>query len=256
MSKGGATLLKSLNNRHEVNFELEIRALYRKMAYILGYQMLVVNLFIQVALLWFYLPTVNTRVISCQPRDGTSGSVTSVILRVKRFQNISVNFRRYKPRLLSTVHHNISNDGKMHFFDYNVKAKFHGRELCVSTVKETVLDEKGAGENRQYSCERVCLSVGDRVNLVTNSSSGGRLWPGKGCCVSRRDTYLQLSLMTEGPRCLKCQGRRCLQDHVTTTQCPPGDKCFAITLNKQYSAAGTNSRWVAIGSCDDVASSK
>ncbi|KAL9965389.1 hypothetical protein ACROYT_G029184 [Oculina patagonica] len=129
----------------------------------------------------------------------------------------------------------------MHFFDYNVKAKFHGRELCVSTVKETVLNEKGAGENRQYSCERVCLGVGDRVNLVTNSSSGGRLWPGKGCCVWRRDTYLQLSLMTEGPRCLKCQGRGCLQDHVTSTQCPPGDKCFAITLNKQYSAAGTNS---------------
>ena len=213
------------------------------MAYTLGYQSLVINLLVQGGLLWFSLPTVDSHFIPCQPRDGSSGSVTTVILNVKRFQNISVNFRRNKPRLLSTVRHTILNDGKMHFFDYNLKAKFHGRELCVSTVKETVVNEKGAGENKQYSCERVCLSLGDHVNLVTNSSSGGRLWPGRGCCVWRRDTYLKLSLTTEGPRCIKCQGRMCLQDHVTTTQCPPGDKCFAITLNKQRSTgAGTNAR--------------
>lgn len=212
------------------------------MACTLGYQALFVYLLVQCGLLWFFLPTADSYVISCQPRDGSSGSVTSVILNVKRFQNISVNFHRDKPRLLSAVHHTIPNDGKMHFFDYNLKAKFHGRDLCVSTVKETVVNEKGSGENKQYSCERVCLGLGDRVNLVTNSSSGGRLWPGRGCCVWRRDTFLQLSLMTAGPRCVKCQGRMCLQDRVTTTQCPPGDKCVAITLNKQSSSAGTNSR--------------
>ena len=212
------------------------------MAYSPRYQSLVLNLLVQSGLLWLSLPTVDSHFIPCQPRDGSSGSVTTVILNVKRFQNISVNFRRNKPRLLSTVRHTIPNDGKMHFFDYNLKAKFHGQELCVSTVKETVVNEKEAGENKQYSCERVCLSLGDHVNLVTNSSSGGRLWPGRGCCVWRRDTYLQLSLMTEGPRCVKCQGRMCLQDQVTTTQCSPGDKCFAITLNKQRITAGTNAR--------------
>lgn len=212
------------------------------MAYIRGYQALFVNFLVQCGLLWFSLPEANSNIISCQPRDGSSGSVTSAILSVKRFQNISVNFRRDKPHLLSTVHHTIPNDGKMHFFDYNLKAKFHGRDLCVSTVKETVVNEKGSGEIRQYSCERVCLGLGVRVNLVTNSSSGGRLWPGRGCCVWRRNTFLQLSLMTAGPRCVKCQGRMCLQDRVTATQCPPGDKCFAITLNKQSGSAGTNSR--------------
>ena len=211
------------------------------MAYTFGYQALVIFL-LQCGLLWFCLPTVNGHAISCQPRDGSSGSVTSVILSVKRFQNISVNFRRNKPRLLSAVHHTIPNDGKMHFFDHNLKAKFHGKELCLSTVKETVVNEKGASENRRYSCEHTCFGLGDSVKLVTNSSSGGRLWPGRACCVWRRDTYLQLSLMTAGPRCVKCQGRMCLQDHVTTTQCSPGDKCFAITLKKQHNTAGTNSR--------------
>ncbi|KAJ7333039.1 hypothetical protein OS493_018208 [Desmophyllum pertusum] len=215
------------------------------MAYTLGYQAVVINLLVQSGFIWFCLPTANSHLISCQPRDGSrdgsSGSVTSVILRVQRFVNISVNFRRDKPRLLSTVHHTIPNDGKMHFFDNNLKAKIYGRELCLSVVKETVLNEKGAGESKQYSCERVCLGLGNRVNLVTSSSSGGRLWPGRGCCVWKREKFLQLSLMTAGPRCVKCQGRMCLQDHVTTTQCPPGDKCFAITLNKQRSAPGTNS---------------
>ena len=151
------------------------------------YQALLVNFLVQSGLLWFSLPKADSYVISCQLRDGSSGSVTSVILSVKRFQNVSVNFRRDKPPLLSTVHRTIPNDGKMHFFDYNLMAKFHGRDLCVSTVKETVANEKGFRETRQFSCERVCLGLGDRVNLVTNSSSGGRLWPGRGCCVFRRD---------------------------------------------------------------------
>jgi len=207
----------------------------------MAYQSLFVNFLVQCGLLGFCFPTADSYIIPCQPRDGSSGSVTSVILSVKRFQNISVNFRRSKPRLLSAVHHTIPNDGKIHFFDYKLKAKFRGRDLCVSTEKETVVNEKGSGETRQYSCERVCLGLGDRVNLVTNSSSGGRLWPGRGCCVWRRDTFLQLSLMTAGPRCLKCQGRMCLQDRVTTTQCTPGDRCFAITLNKEGGSAGTNS---------------
>ena len=212
------------------------------MAYTFGYQALAVLLLVQGGLLWFYLPIVNGHVISCQPRDGSSGSVTSVILSVKRFQNISANFRRNKPRLLSTVQHTILNNEKMQFFDYNLKAKFYGKELCLSTVKETVVNEKGASENRQYSCEQRCFGLEDSVKLVTKSSSGGRLWPGSACCVWRRDTYLQLSLMTAGPRCVKCQGRMCLQDHVTTTQCPPGDRCFAVTLKKQHFTAGTNSR--------------
>ena len=210
----------------------------------MAYQALFVNFLVQSGLLWFSLPKADSYITSCQPRDGSSGSVTSVILSVKRFQNVSVNFRRDKPRPLSTVHHTIPNDGKMHFFDYNLKAKFHGKELCVSTVKETVANEKGSRETRQYSCERVCLGLGDRVNLVTNSSSGGRLWPGRGCCVFRRDTFLQLRLMTAGPRCAKCQGRMCLQDRVTTAQCLPGDKCFAITLKEQSGSPETNSRWV------------
>jgi len=211
---------------------------HRKMAC----QSLLVSFLVQCGLLWFCFPTADSNAIPCHPRDGSSGSVTSVILSVKRFQNISVNFLRNKPRLMSIVHHTIPNDGKMHFFDYNLKAKFHGKDLCVSTMKEKVVNEKGSGEIRQYSCERVCLGLGDRVNLVTNSSSGGRLWPGRGCCVWRRDTFLQLSLMTKGPRCLKCQGRMCLQDRVTTTQCPPGDKCIAVTLNKESGSTGTNSR--------------
>lgn len=214
----------------------------KKMAYSFGYQAIVLNLLIRGGFLWFSLHTVNCHVIPCQPRDGSTGSVTSVILRVRRFVNISVNFHRDRPLLLSTVQYTIPNDGKMHFFDSNLKVKFQGQEVCVSTIKETVVDEKGASESKQYSCEHVCFGLGSRVNLVTNSSSGGLLWPGRMCCVRRQETFLQLNVMTAGPRCFKCRGRRCLQDHVTTTQCPPGDKCFAITLKKPESTARTNSR--------------
>ena len=184
---------------------------------------------------------------SCNPRDGLIGSMDSVVVRVERFDDLSINFRRDKPRLLSTVHRTISNDGKMYFLDYNLKAKFRGREMCVSAVKETVLNEKGADENRLYSCEQVCLAIGTERNLVTNSSSGGRVWPRKQwrqqlCCVWKRKRYFKLTLMTAGPKCLSCQGRECLADHMTTKQCSPGDKCFAVTLNQKLSVAGTNSR--------------
>ena len=179
---------------------------------------------------------------SCNPRDGLIGSMDSVVVRVERFDDTSINFRRDKPRLLSTVHRTISIDGKMHFLDYNLKAKFRGQEMCVSAVKETVLNEKGADEKRLYSCEQVCLAIDTERNLVTNSSSGGRVWPGKRCCVWNRKRYFQLTLMTAGPKCLSCQGRDCLEDHVTTKQCSPGAKCLAVTLNQKQSVAGTNSR--------------
>lgn len=212
------------------------------MAFKLGYRVCVLKL---VVLFCCFTSTNSNplfRSLSCNPRNGLTGSANSVVIRVQRFVDISINFRRDKPRLLSTVHHTIANDGKMHFFGNNLKAKFYGREICLSAVKETVLNEKGADERRLYSCKQVCLEVGTQLSLVTNSSSGGRVWPGKECCVWSRETFFQLTLMAAGPRCLNCQGRECLQGHVTTKQCSPGDKCFAITLNQQRRTAETNSR--------------
>lgn len=210
----------------------------------LGKRSVLLNvLVIHGVLLWFSLQMVSCRVISCQLRDGSTGGMTSVILRVRRFVNESVNFRRDSPRPLSKpFYHTIPNDGKVHLFNSNLKVKFHGKDVCVSTIKEIVVDEKGANEYKKYSCERVCFGLGDRVNLVTNSSSGGRLWHGKMCCVRKREIYLQLDVMTAGPKCLTCQRRMCQRDHMTIKQCPPGDKCLAITLNKPESAAETNSR--------------
>ena len=210
----------------------------------LGQRSVLLNvLVVHGVLLWFSLHTVSCRVIPCQPRDGSTGGITSVILRVRRFVNESVNFRRDPPRPLSKpFYHTIPSDGKVHHFNSNLKVTFLGKDICVSTIKETVVDEKGANENKQYSCERVCFGLGERVNLVTNSSSGGRLWRKRMCCVRKQEIYLQLDAMTAGPKCLTCQGRMCHRDLVTIKRCPPGDKCLAITLKKTESAVKTNSR--------------
>ena len=180
--------------------------------------------------------------LSCNPRDGLTGSARSVVIRVQRFDLYLANFERDEPRLLSTVQHTIPNDGKIYFLGKNLKAKFYGQEVCFSAVKQTISDEKGADESKTYSCEQACLKVGTDQRLVTNSSSGGRVYPGKNCCVWTREVYYHLALMSTGPRCLQCQGRKCLEEHITTKQCPPGDKCFAVTLNQRDNNAGTNSR--------------
>ena len=118
---------------------------------------------------------------SCNPRDGLTGSARSVVIRVQRFDHLSVNFERDEPLLLSTVHHTIENHGKIYFFGKNLKAKFYGQEVCFSAVKQTISDEKGADESKTYSCEQVCLKVGTDERLITNSSSGGRVYPEKNC---------------------------------------------------------------------------
>ena len=210
------------------------------------HRVFLVTFFLQSAVLWSCLsPAISNPLSlssSCNPRESMISSVDSVVVRVERFDDTSINFRRDKPRLLSTVHRTIPNDGKMYFLDHNLKAKFRGREMCVSTVKETVLNQKGADEKRVYSCEKLCLAIGTQQNLVTNSSSGGRVWPGKRCCVWSRARYFKLTLMTVGPKCVSCQGRECLEEGVTIKQCSPGDKCVAVTLNQKQSVTGTNFR--------------
>ena len=213
----------------------------------IGSRVSAINCLVQSVVLLCCLRWANSnplsRSLSCNPRDGLTGPVGSIVIRVKRFVDVSINFRRDKPRLLSTIHHTMANDGKTYFFGNHLKAKFHGREVCFSAVKETVLNEKGAAERRLYSCEQVCLEAGNEQNLVTNSSAGGRVWPGKGCCVWNKETFFQLTVMAVGPQCVKCQGRECLKEQMTTKQCPPGDKCVAVTLNQQSNKkARTNSR--------------
>lgn len=204
------------------------------------------NLFVQSLVLCCCYSLVKCNPLSrsstCNPRDGLTGTVETVVVRVERFDDTSVNFRKDKPRVLSTVHRTISNDGKLHFLDHNLKAKFHGREICLSAVKETIKNEKGADERRQYSCEQVCLEVGAKSSLVTNSSSGGRVFPGKTCCVWNKQRYFQLTLMNTGPKCLSCQGRECLNEQLLTKRCSPGDKCVAVTLNQKQNTTETNSR--------------
>ena len=212
------------------------------MAFKVGSRVVVVKILVLLCCLCLANCKPLLRSLSCNPHDGLKGSLRSVVIRVQRFDHLSVNFERNEPRLLSTVHHTIPNGGKIYFFGKNLKARFFGQQVCFSAVKQTISDEKGADESKTYSCEQVCLKVGTDERLVTNSSSGGRVYPGQNCCVWTREVYYQLTLISTGPRCLQCQGRECLKEHITTKQCPPGDKCFAVTLNQQDNYAGTNSR--------------
>ena len=195
---------------------------------------------------WYCLHLANCKPLapqaSCNPRDGLTGSANSVTIRIQHFKGASVNFQRDKPLLLTVAHHKISNDGQIYPLAKNLKAKFHGREVCFSALKETILDVKGAEETKLYSCEQVCLEVGHVRKLVTNSSSGGRLHPGTGCCVWTLERYLQLAAIENGPRCLQCKGRECLNDKMTTRQCSPGDRCLTVTLDKKNNTVGANSR--------------
>ncbi|XP_068732538.1 uncharacterized protein [Montipora capricornis] len=220
------------------------------MAFNLRYRVVIHNLLVHSLLLWYCNGPVNSNPlpnsITCNPRDGKIGTSESIIVRVERFDDTSVNFRRDKPRLLSTVHRTISNDGKVYYLDFNLKAKFHGSEVCLSTLKETIVNEKGADERRLYTCEHVCLQVGNDGSLVTNSSSGGRVWPGKRCCVWSRNRYFKLTPLNEGPKCLSCLGRECLKKNIKTKQCGPGDKCVAITLKEKQNRTGKNSSIVPI----------
>lgn len=219
---------------------------FEKMALNLKNREFIFNLFAQCLSLWFCSGPVKgnplSSSLSCNPRDGKIGTAESIIVRIDRFDDTSVNFRRDKPRLLSTLHRTISNDGKIYFLDFNLKAKFHGREVCLSTLKETILNHKGADERKIYSCEHVCLEVGNAGSLVTNSSSGGKLWSGKGCCVWNRNRFYKLAPMNEGPKCLSCLGSKCLRENGTTKQCRPGDKCVAISLKQKQNKTKKNSR--------------
>ena len=221
---------------------------FEKMALNLRNREFIYNLFAQ-SLLWFCNIPVNSNPLpnslSCNPRDGKIGTAESIIVRVDRFDDTSVNFRRREPRRLSTLHRTISKDGKIHFLDFNLKAKFHGREVCLSTLKETIVNHKGADERKIYTCEHVCLEVGNEGSLVTNSSSGGKLWPGKRCCVWNKNRFYKLAPMNEGPKCLSCLGSECLEENVRTKQCRPGDKCVAISLKQKQNKTTKNSRWVS-----------
>ena len=97
---------------------------------------------------WYCLHPANCKPLapqaSCNPRGGLTGSANSVTIRIQHFKGASVNFQRDKPLLLIVVHHKISNDGQIYPLAKNLKAKFHGREVCFSALKETILDAKGA----------------------------------------------------------------------------------------------------------------
>ncbi|XP_044180657.1 uncharacterized protein LOC114969902 [Acropora millepora] len=223
---------------------------FEKMALNLKNREFIFNLFAQSLSLWFCIGPVKSNPLpsslSCNPRDGKIGTAESIIVQIDRFDDTSVNFRRDKPRLLSTLHRTISNNGKIYFLDFNLKAKFHGREVCLSTLKETILNQKGADERKIYTCEHVCLEVGNAGSLVTNSSSGGKLWPGKRCCVWNRNRFYMLATMNEGPKCLSCLGSKCLKENGTTKQCRPGDKCVAISLKQKQNKTKKNSSVVPI----------
>lgn len=84
-----------------------------------------------------------------------------MILRVRRFVNESVNFRRDSPRPLSKpFYHTIPNDGKVHLFNSNLKVKFHGKDVCVSTIKETVVDEKELTRTKNTRANAFVLVLG------------------------------------------------------------------------------------------------
>lgn len=119
------------------------------------------------------------------------GGMIFVIFCVRCFVNEFVNFCCDSLWLfLKLFYYIIFNDGKVYFFNSNLKVKFYGKDVCVFMIKEIVVDEKGVNENKKYLCECVCFGFGDCVNLVINFFFGGCLWYGKMCCVWKWEIYL------------------------------------------------------------------
>ena len=201
------------------------------MAVGLGYQPSFSKRLFRYGLIFLVLSCGYSEVSSCHPPRGMVGTASSVVMQVKRHVNVSINFR-HKTQLLSSSFYTLPNDGKSHSLGNNLRAKFYGKEVCLSTTKMTVINERGANQRRHVSCERFCFDLGRRVMLVTNYSSGGRIWPGQRnvCCIWNREIYLELSLSLVGPHCATCEGTACLKSNATTKKCSPGDKCFALTL--------------------------
>ncbi|EDO34416.1 predicted protein [Nematostella vectensis] len=181
----------------------------------------------------------------CKPPNGNSGDKDSVVVIVQKWETRTSNFHTSAPVMLSSNAYTVHKSDTVNRVG-EANMRFYGQQLCaaVTLVTERVKDD--GTSTTSTSCNSQCISIGGRTTLKQYDGSGGRIQSSDPvCCFWARDVELRIYIppppTTPPPTysCIQCTGCGDKDVEARTVDCPPGDKCYTLKLQREASAAAT-----------------